>query len=228
MPAASRLSTNATVVMALRQGVIEGTWPPGSLLPPEDDLTRRLGVSRVSLREGIKQLEALGWLRIERGTGTRVTAPDFSVIEGTLEFMHRYEVIGFQHLHQLRRIIEVEIAGDLAQAPPAGLVDRLREANQAIARDHQRPEGYVDADVRFHDLLLAASPNPLFPLLLAGFSKHLALSRRLSFAGPEAVLGAVSAHEAIIIRIGAGDPAGARAAMEAHLGMTARQLGLPG
>lgn len=223
---ASRLSANATVVLALKQGIIDGTWPPGSLLPPEDGLARWLGVSRVPLREGIKQLEALGWLRIERGNGTRVTAPDFTVIEGTLDFLHRYDVIGFQHLHQLRCLVEAEVARDLARDPPAGLVARLREVNAAIAADHHRPEGYVDADVRFHDLLLEASPNPLFPRLMAGFRRLLVQSRRMSFSGPEAVLAAVAAHEAVVARIEARDPEGARQAMESHLGQTARQLGL--
>lgn len=222
-----RLSANATVVLALKQGIIDGTWPPGALLPPEDELARRVGVSRVPLREGIKQLEALGWLRIERGNGTRVTAPDFTIIEGTFDFLHRYAVVDFQHLHQLRRLIEAEIVRDLARAPPTGLAERLREANAAIARDHDRPEGYVDADVRFHDLLLESSPNPLFPRLLAGFRRHLVLSRRMSFSGPAAVLAAVAAHEVIIVRIADRDPEGARLAMEDHLGQTARQLGLP-
>jgi DNA-binding FadR family transcriptional regulator len=226
MPEIRPRSANAAVVHALRQSIIDGTYPPGALLPPEDDLARQLGVSRVPLREGIKQLEAIGWLKIERGTGTRVVSPDFSVIEGTVEFLARFEVLRFAHVHQLRRIIEVEVAGDLARERPDGLIERLRAANQAIADGRDQPTGYIDADVAFHDLLLDASPNPLFPRLLAGFRRYLTLSRQRSFAGPEAVDGAVRAHAAIVEAIAAGDQMAARAAMRSHLEVTATQLGL--
>jgi DNA-binding FadR family transcriptional regulator len=220
------LSTNGKVVLALKEGILSGAYAVGSLLPPEDELIRQLEVSRVSLREGIKQLEALGWLRIERGNGTRVTQPGFQVMEATIDFLARFEVLRFEHLHQLRRVLEIENIQDVARACPAGLVAKLREANQSIARDRTRPEGYVDADVRFHDLLLEASPNPLFPRLMAGFRKYLLLSRRLSFAGPEAVLQTVEAHEGLIVCIERKDPDGARTAMEEHLRVTQEQVKL--
>jgi DNA-binding FadR family transcriptional regulator len=214
--------------MAIKQSITDGTYALGALLPPEDDLVQKLGISRVSLREGIKQLEAMGWLRIERGTGTRVTCPDFSVIESTVEYLARFEVLRFGHVHQLRRMVEVEVAADLARARPAGLVEALRAANADIAKDPTKPEGYVDADVRFHDLLLEHSPNPLFPRLMAGFRKYLTLSRRMSFAGPEAVAETVRAHEAVIAAIERGDVEQARLEMLKHLTVTGEQLGIDG
>jgi DNA-binding FadR family transcriptional regulator len=220
------LSTNGKVVLALREGILSGTYPVGTLLPPEDELIRQLEVSRVSLREGIKQLEALGWLVIERGNGTRVAQPGFSVIESTIDFLARFEILRFEHLHQLRRVVEIEVVQDVSRTCPPGLVAKLREANDNIARDRTRPEGYVDADVRFHDLLLEASANPLFPRLMAGFRKYLLLSRRLSFAGPEAVLETTRAHETIIACIERRDPEAARRAMEAHLQTTHDQVKL--
>ena len=221
---APALSAHGKVVLALKEGILSGAHAIGSLLPAEEELIRRFGVSRVSLREGIKQLEALGWLKVERGNGTRVIKPDFHVMESTIDFLSRFEVVRFQHLHQLRGLVEVENAADLAARTPAGLISRLREANEAIRANRDRPEGYVDADVRFHDLLLEASANPLFPLLMGGFRKYLLLSRRLSFSGPDAVLTAIDAHEEIIACIERGDPVAARAAMQGHLGTTARQL----
>lgn len=225
-PAPRVLSTNGKVVLALKEGILSGQYAVGTLLPPEDELIRQLEVSRVSLREGIKQLEALGWLRIERGNGTRVAQPGFGVLEGTIDFLARFEILRFEHLHQLRRVIEVENVQDLARACPPSHIARLREANDLIGRNHTKPEGYVDADVRFHDLLLEGSPNPLFPRLMAGFKKYLLLSRRLSFAGPEAVLETVRHHETIIACIERRDPEGARRAMDDHLRVTQEQIQL--
>jgi GntR family transcriptional repressor for pyruvate dehydrogenase complex len=218
------LSTNGKVVLALKESILSGGYPIGSLLPPEDELIRQLEVSRVSLREGIKQLEALGWLRIERGNGTRVTQPGFSVMENTIDFLARFEILRFEHLHQLRRVIEIETVQDLARSPPSGLVARLREANSLIVANHTTPAGYVDADVAFHDLLLEHSPNPLFSRLMAGFRKYLLLSRRLSFAGAAAVLETAAAHEAIIACIERRDVEASRRAMEDHLRITQDQI----
>jgi len=218
------LSTNGKVVLALKEGILSGGFPVGSLLPPEDELLRQLEVSRVSLREGVKQLEALGWLRIERGNGTRVVQPGFAVMENTIDFLARFEILRFEHLHQLRRVIEIEAVQDLARTVPEGLIARLRAANQEIIRNHTLPAGYVDADVRFHDLLLEHAPNPLFSRLMLGFRKYLLLSRRLSFAGAEAVLETAAAHERIIACIEGHDVDAARRAMEDHLRITQDQI----
>ncbi len=161
LPAAPKvLSTNAKVVLALKEGILSGTYAVGALLPPEDELIRQLEVSRVSLREGIKQLEALGWLRIERGNGTRIVQPGFTVIENTVDFLARFEILRFEHLHQLRRLIEIESVMDVARNATPALVARLRAANQLIAKNHTIPEGYVDADVAFHDLHPRACAQP--------------------------------------------------------------------
>ena len=218
------LSTNGKVVLALKEAILGGTYPPETMLPAEEVLVRQLEVSRVALREGIKQLEAMGWLHIERGNGTRVTQPDFRLIEPTVDYLARFEIVHFADVHQLRSLIEVQTAQDLARTRPAGLVDKLRAANQRIAARHDQPAGYVDADVAFHDVLVAAAPNPLFSRLLDGFRKYMLLSRRQSFSGPEAVLEAVKAHDLIIDAIARGDVPGARAAMEGHLHTTAQQL----
>jgi len=84
------------------------------------------------------------------------------------------------------------------------------------------------ADVRFHDLLLQYSPNPLFPRLMSGFRKYMTLSRRMSFAGPEAVVETVRAHEAVIAAIERGDRELAQREMLKHLTVTGEQMGLNG
>ncbi len=57
----------------LRSLILTGQYPPGSKLPPERELSKRLKVNRASLREALKKLEHLGLVRIRQGDGTRVT-----------------------------------------------------------------------------------------------------------------------------------------------------------
>ena len=56
----------------LRALILNGQYPPGSKLPPERELSKRLRVNRASLREALKKLEHLGLVRIRQGDGTRV------------------------------------------------------------------------------------------------------------------------------------------------------------
>src|ERR1044072_7914599 len=56
----------------LRSLILNGQYPPGSKLPPERELSKRLRVNRASLREALKKLEHLGLVRIRQGGGTRV------------------------------------------------------------------------------------------------------------------------------------------------------------
>lgn len=56
----------------LRSLILNGQYPPGSKLPPERELSKRLKVNRASLREALKKLEHLGLVRIRQGDGTRV------------------------------------------------------------------------------------------------------------------------------------------------------------
>jgi GntR family transcriptional regulator len=56
----------------LRQGIDQGKFPPGTRLPSEPDLAAELGVSRATLREALRALEAEGLLRRRRGSGTYV------------------------------------------------------------------------------------------------------------------------------------------------------------
>ena len=54
-------------VERLLEGVKLGVYAPGDRLPPERELTRRLGVSRITLREALRELAAAGYVETKRG-----------------------------------------------------------------------------------------------------------------------------------------------------------------
>lgn len=66
---------SAYVVEALTQSINNREFKPGERLPSVERLAEQLGVGRSSVREGIKQLQALGLLRVEQGRGTFVAQP---------------------------------------------------------------------------------------------------------------------------------------------------------
>ncbi|WP_339097580.1 GntR family transcriptional regulator [Deinococcus sp. VB343] len=72
------------LAQGLRQNIAAGKLRPGSALPAERELAARLGVSRVTLRQGLGLLEAEGLLRRRRGSGTFVAGPPASQQLGLL------------------------------------------------------------------------------------------------------------------------------------------------
>jgi len=71
---ATRKVTAAELVVAQVRGLIErGEIRSGDRLPPERDLAQQLGVSRPSVRSGLKSLAAMGVVQIRQGAGTFIT-----------------------------------------------------------------------------------------------------------------------------------------------------------
>ena len=64
----------AAVAAELRSAIGEGKHAPGSRLPSERALSERFGVSRVTMRRAIAELEKEGLLRVARGSGAYVRA----------------------------------------------------------------------------------------------------------------------------------------------------------
>src|SRR5881392_183818 len=88
----------------LRSLILNGQYPPGSKLPPERELSKRLGVNRASLREALKKLEHLGLVRIRQGDGTRVQ--DFMQTGGIELVQHLLPLATGSHPELIRDMLE--------------------------------------------------------------------------------------------------------------------------
>jgi GntR family transcriptional regulator len=71
----SALPLYAQVESSLAVGIADGTFPPGSRLPNEDELVERYAVSRTTIRQTIQNLVRRGLVEIRRGKGTFVLQP---------------------------------------------------------------------------------------------------------------------------------------------------------
>lgn len=61
------------IYLVLRDGIVNGAYPHGSILPSEQELTALYGVSRITTKRALNELAADGLVSRERGRGTRVT-----------------------------------------------------------------------------------------------------------------------------------------------------------
>jgi len=152
------------VAEQLAQLIKDGSFPPGSRLPAERELTVSLGVSRPSLREAMIGLEVLGLIETRVGDGTYVAREFDYLALNRLASMDLGPSAVEQF--QVRRTLETECAGLAAEAAGAENLDGLRrllEEMQAAIAQGRNP---WQLHKRFHNLLAGASGNQLLASMI--------------------------------------------------------------
>src|SRR5213080_1263076 len=201
---------------------------PGEALPSEGQLAEALGVSRLSVREATRTLEARGLLDISKGRRPRVAAPNGSLVGDFFQIAVRRDPRALLDLLEVRRALEVHIAALAARrATSSEIADMEMSINAMRAADHQF-EAFHTADVRFHENLAAASGNRMLVFLIEAFAEPLRASRLRSFAGHQARGGGIDdvieQHQTILDAVKARNPKAAAQAMRSHLEQTEKDL----
>jgi GntR family transcriptional repressor for pyruvate dehydrogenase complex len=155
------MSRTDDVVDGVKRMILNGDLNPGDRLPVEKDLASALGVSRGSLREGVRALSILGVLDTRQGDGTYVTSLDPRVLLAPMGFV--VDLHGEGNALSVHRLIEIDIAFHRVIAVrsgnpvPAALIESL--ASRTIRRRLWRGLTEEGADQRTHgehEAILAA------------------------------------------------------------------------
>lgn len=202
--------------------VAGGELAPGTVLRA-DELVERYGVSRTVVREVVRVLESMGLVHSRRRVGTTV-APrerwnvhDPRVIRWRLDGPDRVEQL--RSLSELRQGVEPVAAMLAASRATPEQCGELVGAVMDMAVHGRAGDlaAYLEADVRFHRTLLAASGNEMLAALdgvvaevLAGRTRH-----QLMPALPEPA--AIRLHGDVADAVRSGDAAASSAAMQAIL-----------
>ena len=80
----SRLPIYVQIRSYIHDRIKSGDWEPGDRIPSERDLSSQFGVSRVTIRQALANLEDEGLLRRAQGQGTFVSTPKIEMMEGEL------------------------------------------------------------------------------------------------------------------------------------------------
>jgi fatty acid metabolism transcriptional regulator FadR len=157
------------VAEQLRALILNGQYPPGSKLPPERELSKRLRVNRASLREALKKLEHLGLVRIRQGDGTRVQ--NFMETGGIELVQHLLPLAGgkpelIRDLLEFRRIFGRELARlAAARSKDDDGIQKLRVlADRADAVT--KAEELFELDFDFYVAVAQMSGNQVMLLLI--------------------------------------------------------------
>ncbi len=213
----------------LRSLILNGQYPPGSKLPPERELSKRLRVNRASLREALKKLEHLGLVRIRQGDGTRVQ--NFMETGGIELVQHLLPLAGgkpelIRDLLEFRRIFGRELAR-LAAARASSDREGLSKL-KALADKADGVTNAVelfDLDFEFYVALAAMCGNQVMLLLINtvrdGVKNFMPLLGNL--AGPGETVR--KHHRDLIASLEKGDVAGSGRIADEYLRMGAELAG---
>ena len=210
------------VLEELADRIIGGAFPEGSVLPTEPVLGEQFGFSRTVIREGLKQLEERGLVRVEQGRGTTVQPRDSwnlldpAVIRIALAYDHDMSLL--DDLIGVRRVLEQEMAraaaARLTDAELAALAENI-ERMKATYDDYER---FRALDNTFHAIVMKASGNEVGLTIVRTIHAHGGVTPPLASAASRAALKrTVDAHRAIYDALVARDGEMAGELISAHI-----------
>ncbi len=215
----SRPDSAAQVVAHVRQLIDRGTLRPGGRLPPERDLARQVGVSRPTVRAGLRTLAALGVVRSRRGSGTYIPEGPPTLGAEALSFLAALHKFTIEDVYEVRQILEVGAAGlAAARATPDHLATLAEEVTGLFASLNDR-QVFLVHDINFHRSIAACSGNPIVASLVEMVSALHYERRRATAerAADRELRDAADAHREIYQAVRARDVDRARRAMNDHL-----------
>jgi GntR family transcriptional repressor for pyruvate dehydrogenase complex len=210
-------SARDRVVSHLRSLIASGGLRPGDRLPGERELARDMGVSRPSVRSGLRALAAMGVITSRRGAGTFVTAGPPVLGSEPLSLLAALHGFTPDEMFEARRILEVGVAGLAAEHATdeqlAVLADEVSEMFAAL----DDPLAFLIHDVRFHRSIAGGCGNRVLSAIVAMVAALVYEERQATAQRSPERRESAEQHRRIYRAIKARNPAAAREAMADHL-----------
>ncbi|GAA3523833.1 FadR/GntR family transcriptional regulator [Amycolatopsis ultiminotia] len=198
--------------------IVERRLPPGAPMPTELSLAEAIGVSRNSIREAVKALQALGIVEIRHGYGTFVGSAGSEALQTWLLFRTRTrgttDAGRLRDLLEVREMLETELTRRVARDHRPELIGRLEAC---VARMRRKGPDVAVADREFHDLICAEAGFDL-ARELTGLFWDVYRAAETELGGPAAasVAGTAKRHQAIVDALVRRDEDAAEAAVHRH------------
>ncbi len=205
------------IVTQILQLMGDGNLTAGSRLPSERELASRLGVSRPSVREAMRQLELMGVIESRQGSGAFVKQVSDEDLVQPLALLLRGRKHLLHDILETRKVIEPHIARLAADKASAEDIAALEELTAQQQKKVRAGKLAIDEDTRFHHTLAQASGNRVLLLLVESCMDLLVESRKRNLQSPERARRSVAGHIDVLQAIRARDPDRAFLAMMRHL-----------
>jgi GntR family transcriptional repressor for pyruvate dehydrogenase complex len=212
-------TTSEEIISQLREMIHRGELRPGDRLPPERDLAKLLGVSRPTLRAGIRSLSAVGVLQSRQGAGTFVVKSEGppALDSNPLRLMASLHGFTSDEMFEARQSLEMAVAGLAAERATSDQMASLSEEITGMYASLDEPEQFLVHDMRFHQAVAAASGNRILTSLMNMVATILFDVRKKTVQRAKDLKESAAMHREIYRAIRERDSEAARNAMHDHL-----------
>ncbi len=218
-----RKSISSQVYEQLKAQLLHRVWLPGTKLPSENQLAQQLGVSRVSVREGLQRLVSLGLLETRHGEGTFVCEYDAGTSMNALLPMLALDPADLFHILEYRRIMEKGTVALVAEKATHEDIAELKRSYAKMVHQKHDIRGFAHTDLEFHLDLARATGNPIIMKVNSIIKDLLSVSME-NIVETLGTRDDLDYHQRIIDAIEAHDTERAESIMEEHIVHTIQRL----
>jgi GntR family transcriptional repressor for pyruvate dehydrogenase complex len=209
-------AAGAQVVDHVRREIEAGRLGPGDRLPPERELAQQMGVSRPSLRSGLRTLTAMGIIHARRGAGTFIVEGPPHLGKAPLQFMAALHGFTLDQMYEARRMLEVGAAGLAAARATGDQLVAMADEITGLYAALEDPQAFLRHDLAFHRAVAAGSGNPIVATMIGTLVEIIWEAGRVNMQG-FSLRESADAHRRIYDAIRARSAERARREMTAHL-----------
>lgn len=208
------------VMSSIGLSIVSGQYPPGSLLPTKETLSRQFQVSNSTLREALQKLSTKGMIHAKTRVGTRVLPErHWNMFDADILAWRCAAGVDrtfLAHLFTLRQAFEPMAAAIMAQQHDVASIHKLALLAQKMMAADQDRDAVANADLAFHLLILECAGNPFLHSIAALIRTALLTSFTMTAPGLEGgAEGQVPHDHSLLVRaIASGNAQGAAEAMQ--------------
>lgn len=212
-----RLRVSDSVATQLTQLITKGAYSVGEKLPSERVLSEEFGVSRSSMREAIRSIEASGLVSSNHGVGVFVVNDKIASNNHTAAELLVFEDFTVPELFQVRKMMERDAAGWAAKQITPEQASKLRHILEKCDDPGLSDEEFVKLDIQLHHTIAEASGNNLLATLYGGLEPmmHKYSTRVIGLPGRRQ--NSHAGHGKIVDAVISGKVREARSAAIAHI-----------
>lgn len=191
-------------------GILSGDLQLGEKIS-DSALAEKLGVSRMPVREALRELESSGLVEARKHTGVFVRMPSPREIS---------------ELYELRAALDALAGRKVAAAPPSDLLDQLIACNETMAAAVEQKDvlAYYRGNLDFHWNIVSAAGNRELASMYRGLVQRVHAARIKSLSSDVAMMASFQDHRDIVEAIRARDPHRCASLMSAHVGRAIARL----
>ncbi len=170
-----KITATEAILESLKERIRSGEFGPGDQLPSEQRMLEEYGVSRLTLREALARLVALGIILVRHGKGAFVAKNiSISALDNVLiPLFPLYDASRMQDLVETRNIIESEVVARVAENRSDNDIKHLRGLLQFDENVLNDPERFAQLDYDFHLALVVMAGNQFLTVMYRALSQQI-------------------------------------------------------